>query len=150
MRWVERADEICSIGIRRGVIRLTSVEMRTTYGGLIEGVPTASHNERVIERAAERAGKMFRRPVYVVPPVRTGGGRTGFRGEPVEFLPPVECTGSFSGPPTSRAAGDWWFTSLAVVWFQALGGRVVHPDAEKAMYGMPWDELAQDFTFDDW
>ncbi|MFC5748003.1 hypothetical protein [Actinomadura rugatobispora] len=149
---MEKAHEICSVEIRRGTIRLKVVEMRMTYGGLIEGVPTATFNDRAIKRAAERASERFMRPVYVVPPEREvqEGPTTGFRGEPVELLPAMECMGFFDGPPTPRAEDDWWTSSLAVVWFQDAGERVVHPDAAARMYELPWDELAQDFTWDDW
>jgi hypothetical protein len=153
MRRVEKANEICSIEIRRGTIRLKMVELRMTYGGLIEGVPTASFNDRLIKRAEERAGKRFMRPVYVVPPPRAieDSAVRGFRGEPIELLPAMECVGMFDGPPTPRAdRDDWWTSSLTVVWFQDAGERVVHPDAAARMYELPWDELAQDFTWDDW
>ena len=147
---VERASEICSVEIRRGTIRLEEIETRLTYGGLIEGAPTASWNDRVIGRARERAAERFGRPVYVLPPEReVSDDVTGFRGEPVEFMPALQCVGLFAGPPTPRAEGDWWTTELAVVWFQHAGETVIHPEAAARLYELPWDELAQDFTWDD-
>ncbi|WP_344589521.1 hypothetical protein [Actinomadura vinacea] len=149
---MERNNEICSIEVGRGTLRLTSIEMRMTYGGWIEGLPTARTNDAMLERAAKRAGERFGRPVYVVPPERSTDDDSSwrFRGQPAEFVPAVECMGLFEGPPTPRAEGDWWTTMLAVVWYQRATDRVIHPDAVARMHDLPWDELAQDFTFDDW
>jgi hypothetical protein len=146
MRRMKRGSEICSVEIRRGTIRLRSIEMMMTYGGLIEGMPTAPFNDRRIEGLQKRLGPN----VYVVPPSRTvDARRVDHRGEPMELLPPVQCVGLFHGPPTPRAVDDWWHTSLKVVWFQDAGGQVVHPEAAARMHDMPWDDLAQDYTFDD-
>lgn len=142
---MEQADKICSIEIRRGVIRLVSIEMQLTYGGLIEGAPTASFNDALIEELRKR-----RTPAYVVPPERTVGPQpTDPWDEPLETLPPVRCVGMFDGPPTPRAVGDRWRTFLYVIWFQEPSDQIVHPRAAAQMYDMPWDDLARDLTFDD-
>ncbi|MBE1530963.1 hypothetical protein [Actinomadura algeriensis] len=140
--------ELCTIEIERGTVRLKTIEADMTYGGLIEGVPTAHLNGRIIERTVANAERRYGLDVWVVPPRRvTETGR--YTGAVREYLPPVRCTGMFDGPPTPRSVGDWWVSSLAVVWFQDASDRLVHPDAADAMRAMPWDELAKDFTWDD-
>ncbi|TNY36777.1 hypothetical protein [Thermomonospora catenispora] len=142
---MKQPNEICSIEIRRGVIRLVSIEMQMTYGGLIEGAPTASFNDDLIEGLRKR-----HTPSYVVPPERTVHPQTtDLRDEPLETLPPVQCVGMFDGPPTPRAVGDWWRTFLYVIWFQEPSDQIVHPRAAARMHDMPWDDLARDLTFDD-
>ncbi|MGK5556702.1 hypothetical protein ACSNOI_34350 [Actinomadura kijaniata] len=140
-------QEICTVEIARGRLSLRAIEMCMTYGGMLEGVPCRSMNERLVERALARAGT----PAHLVPPPVTPLSHQALpeRWGPAEALPSVECVGFFTGPPTPRAADDWWRTVLHVVWYQDPSGHVVHPDAAARMHDLPWDEIAQDLTFDD-
>ncbi|WP_157432901.1 hypothetical protein [Actinomadura rifamycini] len=148
---MDSTSDLCTIEIDRGTIRLKAIEMGLTYGGLIEGAPEPRLNDQIIEDAAEQAARRYRcGPAWVVPPMRSAPEFDDHTGHAYEYLYPVRCTGLFEGPPTPRAGDGWWTSRLVVVWFQQAGDRMVHPDAARAMRPMPWDEMAEDLTFDDW
>lgn len=132
----------------RRSISLTDLRLSSTYGGLLEGVPTREVNDRMISsrlNAARRAYPSF--PVHLIEPERTLTGGEGLRGEPVERLPPVACTGVFDSTEIDPAHDDgWWYSLLTVVWFQSTNEVPGRDYAPPGLLDLNWDELARDFV----
>ncbi|MFI0940509.1 hypothetical protein [Streptomyces sp. NPDC021020] len=131
---------------RRGIY-LSDLRMSATYGGLLEGVPTAHVNDHIVDYRLRHARETYPdRPVHLIPPERTETGRTGFRGRPVEYLPPVVCLGSFDSTEIDPAHNDGWWTSLlVVVWFQQVAEVPSDTAGLPALRELAWEELARDF-----
>ncbi|MCX2185102.1 hypothetical protein KV205_32020 [Streptomyces sp. SKN60] len=126
-------------------IELTELRMSETYGGMLEGYPCKRVNDRRVDwfqRLAERAYSSL--PVHLVEPSReypddsVGGGAFG----PVEVLPGVACIGVFDSAALDRAMDG---SSLVVVWFQPEPVVPAGEDADLALRGIRWEELAQDY-----
>ncbi|NUS16219.1 MAG: hypothetical protein HOY69_33270 [Streptomyces sp.] len=131
----------------RRSIHLGELRLSSTYGGLLEGAPSARVSESVIEgrlRAASRAYPGF--PVHLIPPERTYPGGTAARGEPVERLPAVACIGFFDSTEIDPANDDGWhYSLLAVVWFQHTANVPVDGNVLPGLRDLPWEQLARDF-----
>lgn len=131
---------------RRG-IALTELRLRSTYSGLIEGVPTRQVNERIIAHLLRTAESSYPgRPVHLIPPEVTARGGSNHRGEPFEDLPAVACIGAFDSDEIDPAHNSgWYFSALVVVWFQATADPPTNDNAPAGLRSLPWDELARDF-----
>ncbi|MFG2117341.1 hypothetical protein ACGFRB_32675 [Streptomyces sp. NPDC048718] len=128
-------------------IELSELRISSTYGGMLEGYPCKRVNDfkvDALQRSAERAFPTW--PVHLVPPPRTypddslGPGPFG----PVEELPPVACVGVFHSAPL---APGFDYSRLTVAWFQADPAVPSGEDADPALRGIPWEELAGDDEF---
>ncbi|MFE9817788.1 hypothetical protein [Streptomyces sp. NBC_00236] len=135
-----------TLSSRRG-IALTELRLRSTYAGLLAGVPTKQVNDRRIAHLLRTAQEAYPgRPVHLIPPEVTARGRTNHRGEPVEDLPPVACIGAFDSDEIDPAHNSgWYFSALVVVWFQATADPPTDDNAPPGLRSLPWDELARDF-----
>lgn len=135
--------------ISRRTVRLTDLRLSSTYGGLLEGVPTKEVNDRIVRHRVDAARKAYggHFPVHLVPPERTPTGERTRRGEPVEQIPTVACMGVFDSSEIDPAHDDgWWYSVLTVVWSQPEP-RVPGPDwAPPGLRELAWEELARDFA----
>ncbi|KQX57326.1 MULTISPECIES: hypothetical protein [unclassified Streptomyces] len=124
-------------------IRLTQLRMSSTYAGMLEGYPCKRVNDRKVEwlqRDAERAYSSL--PVHVVPPVRAYPDERAGAFGPVEVLPSVFCVGVFDSAPLDPAMDG---SSLVVAWFQPAPEVPTGEDADPALRGVAWEELAEDY-----
>ncbi|MER8232990.1 hypothetical protein [Streptomyces sp. NPDC094049] len=124
-------------------VRLTELRMSSTYGGMLEGYPCKRINDLKVgwlQRGAERAFPSRR--VHLVPPSRAYPEETPGAFGPVEVLPPVACVGVFESTALDPAMDG---SSLVVVWFQPGPEVPAGEDADLALRGLLWEELAQDY-----
>lgn len=128
-------------------IALTELRLRSTYSGLIEGVPTRKVNERIIAHLLRTAESSYPGlPVHLIPPEVTARGGSNHRGEPYEDLPAVACIGAFDSDQIDPAHNSgWYFSALVVVWFQTTADPPTNDNAPPGLRNLPWDELARDF-----
>ncbi|RSN63896.1 MULTISPECIES: hypothetical protein [Actinomadura] len=131
-------------------IGLDRLQIHSTYGGLLEGYPNPSMNDRILTSLGERREFRYRTapPVHLIDPPRTNPypDERPLSFGPVEVLPPVCCVGFFD---SSRIAADLdevlhrsW---LDVVWFQDdIAGPTVE-SVTAAVVDLPWDDLAEDY-----
>ncbi|MFD9129520.1 hypothetical protein [Kitasatospora sp. NPDC059571] len=128
-------------------VELTSIQMHSTYGGLLEGYPFRRWNDRIVGRlraALERAHPSG--PVHLVDPVREETGETPGAFGPVELLPAVTCTGFFESHPVDGELDAVLHRSrLAVAWFQATPALPSGEDADPGLRAVRWSEWARDF-----
>ncbi|MFE9046472.1 hypothetical protein ACFYOG_36995 [Streptomyces sp. NPDC007818] len=127
-------------------IELTELRMSTTYGGMLEGYPCRRINDMKVSgllRQAERAFSFA--PVHLVPPSREYPDQTASAFGPVEMLPSVACIGVFGSTAVDPELDTALHRSaLIVAWFQATPEIPSGQDADPALRGIRWDELAQD------
>ncbi|MET7646294.1 hypothetical protein ABZS83_22235 [Streptomyces sp. NPDC005426] len=128
-------------------IELTELRMSTTYGGMLEGYPCQRINDMKVSgllRQAERAFSFA--PVHLVPPSREYPDQTAGAFGPVEVLPSVACIGVFGSTAVDPELDAVLHRSaLIVAWFQATPEIPSGQDADPALHGIRWDELAQDY-----
>jgi hypothetical protein len=130
------------------VIELLSLEVHRTYGGLLEGVPTAGLNDRHLEHLDQSLARRYSHMgVHIVPPKRIVRDpvQTDHRGEPIERMPPVECVGVFESSPVENPEDDAWRMSLLVlVWHQDDLTLPFSEAAKAQIAAVDWDGLARD------
>ncbi|WP_371494192.1 hypothetical protein OG871_03695 [Kitasatospora sp. NBC_00374] len=126
-------------------IELQDVRMSSTYGGLLEGYPFRRWNDRILERLVKNAGQGGTRPVHLVEPVREHPDHPAGAFGPVELLPAVTCTGSFSSYPVDPDLDTvLHYSALTVVWFQATPVLPTSGSTDHALAAVRWDDLAED------
>jgi hypothetical protein len=118
---------------------LDSFDYSRTYGGLLEGLPNAEINSRIIARARvmESWGP---RKTHLIPP------EVDARDPRHPALPPALLRAwLWCGEPIDPA---YMGSELVVVWFSEE--CLDEPIAEmvlRAVRGLPWDQLADDFNW---
>ncbi|GAA2130815.1 hypothetical protein GCM10009760_03820 [Kitasatospora kazusensis] len=128
-------------------IELSSVQLSSTYGGMLEGYPHGRWNDRLLERLLRNTEQARPgTPVHLVTPVReypdTSAGGFG----PVELLPAVTCVGSFESHPVDPQLVQVLHRStLTVIWFQATPDMPSDDAPDDGLRGIRWDELAKDY-----
>ncbi|MFF3412848.1 hypothetical protein ACFYW8_43345 [Streptomyces sp. NPDC002742] len=124
-------------------IRLTGLRMSSTYGGMLEGYPCKRINDLKVswlQRQAERAFSST--PVHLVPPSREYPDETAGAFGPVEVLPSVACAGVFDSAALDPSMDG---STLVVAWFQPAPQVPAGEDADLALRGIDWEELARDY-----
>lgn len=129
-------------------IQLTSLEIFSTYGGLLAGYPCALINDRLLARLAGRKPVDGPLPVHVITPPRSypdaGSGRLSLG--PMEQLPSVYCRADFQSRCLDEALDDGFRESgLTVVWFQDDLASPIADFVTAAVTGLAWEELAADY-----
>lgn len=120
-----------------------------TYAGLVEGVPTAVFNDRMLQELVDDLATRFRRPVRVIDPRRDdleAGGSAGHRLLRRQLLPRVRCIGVFDSDRLNND-GDPEFavSTLVIAWFQQDPQFPVSPDALPELQAVDWDTMAVDW-----
>lgn len=128
-------------------IELTELRMSSTYGGMLEGYPCERVNDMKVRSLQWQAERAFpSTPVHLVPPSREYPDRTAGAFGPVELLPAVACIGAFrSTAVAAELAPGPHRSALTVVWFQTGLDVPSGKDADPALRGIRWEELAQDY-----
>ncbi|GAA4596265.1 hypothetical protein GCM10023194_68020 [Planotetraspora phitsanulokensis] len=127
-------------------LALSTVELSSTYGGLLEGYPCARLNDRVISGLGGWARTHYpSMPFHLIDPPRTYPDTQPGHFGPVEVLPAVSCVGVFSASPVSEDSDSVLCESVLVVaWFQADVSLPVGEDALPAFRELAWENLAED------
>jgi hypothetical protein len=127
------------------VLELTELHVSSTYGGWMEGVPTPSDNDRIIERLRDKGIEMFGAwPVHVVDGPRTPRPRQGSY-RPHEQLPGVTCIGRFESVALHPAPHALMPSSNAIIaWFQNDFSAVFGVDAQARLRAVQWEQFAKD------
>jgi hypothetical protein len=117
-----------------------------TYEDYIEGVPTISLNQRVIENVVEKAKKECHlETVYLVEPKLTPMIVSDLfsKGEAVGKLPRITCIAELHDFSHYDDDDD----ALAVIWFQEDFAFLIPFDVLEQMKQVPFSKLAQKFDF---
>lgn len=113
---------------------------------MLEGYPCKPINDMKVsglQRQAERAFPST--PVHLVPPRREYPDQTAYAFGPVEVLASVACIGVFRSTAVASELDQVLHRSaLTVVWFQTVLDVPSGEDADLALRGIRWEELAQD------
>jgi hypothetical protein len=128
-------------------VDLTHLEVSRTYGGYLEGFPSAGVNDRHLARLAQRLTERYsHKGVHVLPSKRTTDATvTGFHGEPKEELPPIECVGIFEGAPiTDPREAAWRMSLLVIAWHQDDLTLPFDDDAKARLAAVDWNRHARD------
>ncbi|MER5597223.1 hypothetical protein [Streptomyces sp. NPDC002265] len=124
-------------------IQLTELRMSSTYGGMLEGYPCKRINDRKVSWLQRQAEHEFpSMPVHLVPPSREYPDETAGAFGLVEVLPSVACIGVFDSAALDPAMDG---STLVVAGFQPVPEVPVGEDADLALRGIRWEELAQDY-----
>lgn len=129
-------------------IHFTYLTQHSTYGGLIEGVPSRRLNQNMIDRALDKARTFGPGRVALIPPVVTPfDGPQRELDEPPRFyerLPATTCFGQFR----SDVIGDPYetYSCLGIVWFQDSFALPIAVEIEAAIRQLDWDQLAADVS----
>lgn len=130
-------------------IELISLEIFSTYDGMLEGYPCALINDRLLAGLAKGRESAYQsQPVHVITPPRSyrdlGSERLPFG--PVEQLPSVYCRASFrSSRIDEELDGVLHRSWLTVVWFQDDLALSVADFVTAAVADLAWEELAEDY-----
>lgn len=131
-------------------VDLTSLEIFSTYDGMMQGYPCALTNDRLLKRLASRPESAYwTQPVHVIAPSRDvrepdpDGIPLPFG--PMEVLPAVYCRARFRSHPVDDDIDPVLHRSyLTVVWFQASLRGAPTDFVTDAVIDLPWHELAED------
>ena len=120
-------------------VTLDAFEYSRTYAGLLEGLPNAEINSRIIEEALAK-GLWGPRKTHLVPPVID-------ERDPKHPRLPSACLQAWvwCNDPIDPA---FMGSALVVVWFadECLADTIADV-VFRAIRGLPWEQLAEDF---DW
>jgi hypothetical protein len=130
-------------------VALSHLYLESTYGGLLEGYPSARINDWLLGALPDRAARRLPgAPVHLVEPVRTRPaekepGRRPFG--PAELLPAVLCVGRFDSHPVNPGVDPAWHESrLVIAWFQDDPAVPASGPAPAPLRAVRWDDLAED------
>ncbi|NUS13855.1 MAG: hypothetical protein HOY69_21020 [Streptomyces sp.] len=127
-------------------IELTQLLMSSTYGGMPEGYPCRRVNDLKVSGLKRRADAFSSAPVHLVPPTRHYPDGTPGPFGPVEVLPSVACIGVLESKAVAPELDPVLHRSaLVVAWFQEAPDVPSGEDADPALRGICWEELARDY-----
>ncbi|MFF3253113.1 hypothetical protein ACFYWP_19365 [Actinacidiphila glaucinigra] len=128
-------------------IELTELRMSSTYGGMLEGYPCKRINDMKVSGLKRQGERDFpSAPFHLVPPSREYPDQTAGAFGPVEVLPSVACIGVFRSTAVAPQVDPVLHRSvLTVAWFQPGRDVPSGEDADLALRGVRWEELAQDY-----
>jgi uncharacterized protein (TIGR02996 family) len=133
-------------------ITLEALDQRKTYAGLLAGTPDRESNDHHIRSAlmeAERHCVQGARP-HLIPPPRRDYRREPGDMQPLvdrsphhipEWIPAVQCIGSFEGTPRDP---NMHLSVLTVVWFQDEYALPIREPALSQILDLDWKSLAVD------
>jgi hypothetical protein len=138
----------CELDLQSGRrVTLQALQQSMTYGGWMEGVPSAEWNDRMVEAAVRQAGTK----ALLIPPVRrdylrTPGdmeGHTSLRGRVPEWLPMVTCFGRFQDTRPVRDPSKH-LSVLVVVWLQDEFAMPIDAGVLEQLRAVDWEQAAED------
>jgi uncharacterized protein (TIGR02996 family) len=157
--WIEsvKKGRFASWSIRlssKRFISLRELRQSLVYEGLIEGIPTTSMNQRIIERmvAEERARHPNGGEPYLIQPVERPTEYP--RGVPKLYLdsndkpaelPAVACIGRFHSRYGTAEADPDCSSELTVIWFQDDFALPIAVEVWPRLVAIDWDQHAIDY-----
>lgn len=128
------------LGARR--ITLTEICFEETYGGVIEGAPRpesdANRRRWFLANLEKRWGQ---RATHVVSPEIV---EVEFHGELIRRMPAVACAAWLVSDPVAHAGAA---SELVLVWWTESLDLPVAALVERALAGVEWERVAQDFDY---
>lgn len=122
----------------------TGIVARPTYAGLLEGLPDAGINRRILEEAATWGSRYFHHAEYVVVEPEITVRR--HRDRDVPMLPPVAIGALFiSHQPAKDPEAHG--SSLVVIWFQENVEPLLSDAVRPRIEGLDWIAAARDFLY---
>jgi hypothetical protein len=146
----------CLVKLSSGrAILLEELRQRQTYADLIEGVPFALVNDRIVSRAVDAARDLSlggADPFLVAPDRRDFLREPGDMddvvtlGQRPEWLPMVRCIGVFKSPePAMNHGMDASY--LTIVWYQNEFAPPIDDPVVEKIKAIDWDRLAADVEY---
>jgi hypothetical protein len=140
----------CDVGLLVGgyQVHVTHLEQRLTYAGLLEGVPSARENDRLLEphrRAAASPGTYLVEPSrrdYLRRPGDMESIRRHLPSRVPEWLPMVLVAMTLEGPGLRDPAGGR--TSLRIVFFQSAFAPPLDDDVAAVLRQLDWARHAEE------
>jgi hypothetical protein len=129
-------------------VEMTSLAVRLTYGGFLEGYPHPRMNDAILAGLAERDVVRYPPPKHVIQPPRTRPEQLGREGAfgPVEELPAVICSAKLVSHPVDEDLDGVLYRSwLTVAWFQESVDEPIARFVGTAIADLDWNRLAEDF-----
>jgi hypothetical protein len=126
-------------------IQITNIRQSLTYGGLVEGLPTAETNRRMIERVLLEKYTKSDKPLLIPPvevPIEMDGQNYPF-GKPAK-LPYVLCVARLESIKAIKNP-TFDFSALTVIWFQNEYAFPIEAEILTQIQDIDWDEYAFDF-----
>jgi hypothetical protein len=129
---------------------IESLEQSYIYAFVLEGVPTRSINDGMVERAVEAARRRDRVEPFLIDPAQRrlgpNAGAVGSRDERVA-LPAVCCVARLSSirPARDPAMNR---SKLTVLWYQDDYAFPLSAHAAQAIRAIDWETLAHDEFYD--
>ena len=124
-------------------IHAQRIAAQLTYRRLIEGIPTDSLNEEIVNDVEELCKRVFfLERCIIIPPTLSP---REFRGKSWRELPRVLIAGSFRCFKPVRHAGHV-YSALAVAWFQSSLEPLVSEQVLPLIQKLDWARHAEDFT----
>jgi hypothetical protein len=128
---------------------LRELQQRSTYEGLLNGLPTREKNQRLLARLKENAHPRYGVAPYIIAPTEQEivlpEGETYPFGTPAS-LPRVQCIARFeSVTPTAAGAGD--ASGLVVIWFQEQFQYPPAAEVAAQMKAIRWEVHAGNFEY---
>ena len=131
-------------------VALRELQQRSTYEGLLNGLPTREKNQKLLARLLqENAHRRYGVAPYIITPIEREivlpEGETYPFGSPAS-LPRVHCVARFESiTPTAAGAGD--ASGLAVIWFQEQFQYPPAADVAAQIKAIRWEEHAGNFEY---
>lgn len=138
----------CELNLNSGrSVRLDALQQSLTYGGLIEGIPSARVNDLKVETTLQNTGEN----ALLIRPVRRNYLRTpgdmddvkAFGGAAAEWLPIVTCVACFSHTRPARDLSKDC-SVLKVVWFQNEFAMPIDEGVLEQLRSVDWEKAAED------
>ena len=130
-----------------GGIYVNELLQYCTYLALLEGCPTASMNQRLIDQALAHADRSRKQALLIDPERRPlpsrSLGRNQTADDHLEILPLITCVAH-----VMKHGGDGQY-DLSVVWFQDTLAPPFHPKVEATLRDLDWSRHAAFCAFED-
>ncbi len=118
--------------------QVLDLNLHAIYADVIEGVPDATVNARIIESAVQVATRRYGLSPYLVAPTpRPIHSSFG----PKEALPPICCSARVRGGALDANAEH---AEASLVWFQDAISTTLAPEVADALQLVSWAEIARD------
>lgn len=126
------------------VVRLDALHIDCTYADLVDGIPDAKYNEKILARKRQHLEKVWgQRPTHLISPeTRTVEVKSLFAERGI-YLPEITYHAWLTSDPIG---GESCGSELVVVWFEhKAAGTGVLGVVERAVRDLPWEQLAKDY-----
>lgn len=117
----------------------SSILVRSTYWGVLEGVPTVETNRWVTDEIQQTIAKLF--PYSQSLLANSTSMEEGKGSHVADLLPPITVIAHFLSHSAARSL-EYDQSSLVVVWFQNTLEPIVSIDIESRLVAIEWERFA--------